>query len=61
MPNSIKLSCMKLIVILLGVTIMAFGGNTPYIPPESPMLKQSSQEVPLEEITSEKFKGLSMR
>lgn len=37
---------------------MAFGGNTPYIPPESPMLKQSSQEVPLEEITSEKIQGI---
>lgn len=37
---------------------MAFGNNSPYIPPHNPMLLEISQEVPLKEITSKKIQGI---
>ena len=49
---------MKWIIILLGIAMMAFGNNSPYIPPHNPMLLEISQEVPLKEITSKKIQGI---
>jgi len=49
---------MKWIAVLLGVTIMAFGDDSPYIPPHHPMLQEQSKGISLKEISSEKIQGI---